>query len=78
MNSVKRRVLNLGTASGQLRNAAERVNDGIQAKVEQLFRIIKCQFGFTRVRYRGLAKNTASLRTLFALSNLWMVRKHLL
>lgn len=28
--------------------------------------------------YRGLAKNTAQLVTLFALSNLWMARRHLL
>jgi len=27
------------------------------------------------VRYRGLAKNTAQLHTLFALANLWMMRK---
>ena len=74
----KRRVLNLEMASGQLRNAAERVKAGIRAKVEYRFRVIKCQFGFTKVRYRGLAKNTARLQTLFALSNLWMVRKRLL
>ncbi|OLI29467.1 transposase, partial [Xanthomonas oryzae pv. oryzae] len=35
-------------------------------------------FGYTKVRYRGLAKNTAQVQTLFALSNLWMVRRHLL
>lgn len=39
------------------------------------FRVIKRQFGHVKVRYRGLAKNTAQLHTLFALSNLWMVRK---
>jgi len=27
--------------------------------------VIKCQFGFTKVRYKGLAKNTAQLMTLF-------------
>jgi IS5 family transposase len=74
----KRRALNLETVSGQLRNAAERVKAGIRAKVEHPFRVIKCQFGFTKVRYRGLAKNTARLQTMFALSNLWMVRRHLL
>ncbi|KKY07276.1 transposase [Xanthomonas citri pv. fuscans] len=36
------------------------------------------QFGYTKVRYRGLAKNTAQVLTLFALSNLWMKRKQLL
>ena len=47
----------------------------MRAKVEHSFRVIKCQFGFTKVRYRGLVKNTAQLVTLFALSNLWMARK---
>ena len=31
-----------------------------------------------KVRYRGLAKNTAQLHTLFALSNLWMTRRQLM
>ena len=33
---------------------------------------------FTKVRDRGLKKNTLQLKTLFALSNLWMVRHQLL
>jgi IS5 family transposase len=36
--------------------------------------LIKRQFGHVKVRYRGLKKNTAQLKTLFALSNLWMAR----
>lgn len=31
-----------------------------------------------QVRFGGLTKNTAQLATLFALSNLWMARRHLL
>jgi IS5 family transposase len=50
----------------------------LRAKVEHPFRVIKRQFGYTKVRFRGLAKNTAQQATLFALSNLWMVRKRLL
>lgn len=46
--------------------------------MEHPFRDIKRQFGHVKVRYRGLAKNTAQLHTLFALSNLWMVRRTLL
>ncbi|KOR42987.1 transposase, partial [Xanthomonas oryzae] len=46
--------------------------------VEHPFRVIKRQFGYAKVRYRGLAKNTAQMLTLFALSNLWLKRKHLL
>jgi transposase, IS5 family len=44
----------------------------VRAKVEHPFRVIKRQFGHTKVR------NTAQLVTLFALSNLWMARRHLL
>ena len=36
------------------------------------------QFGYTKVKCRGLTKNTANLMTLFALSNLWMARRRLL
>ncbi len=50
----------------------------IQAKVEHPFRVIKRQFGLTKVRFRGLAKNTAHVITLFALSNLWMARRKLM
>jgi IS5 family transposase len=39
---------------------------------------IKRQFGFAKKRYRGLKKNTAQLKTLFALSNLWMARRKLM
>jgi IS5 family transposase len=40
--------------------------------------VIKRQFGYVKVRYRGLAKNTAQLHMLFALANIWMVRRQLL
>ncbi len=50
----------------------------IRAKVEHPFRVIKRQFGLMKVRFRGLAKNTAHVITLFALSNLWMTRRRLL
>ena len=45
---------------------------------EHPFRVIKRQFGFTKVRYRGIAKNAAQVLTLFALSNLWMSRGRLM
>ncbi len=56
----------------------EHLKSSIRSKVEHPFRVIKCQFGFTKVRYRGLAKNTAQIQMLFALSNLWMVRRTLM
>jgi IS5 family transposase len=49
-----------------------------RAKVEYPFRVIKRQFGLVKVRFRGLAKNTAHVVTLFALSNLWMARRKLM
>ena len=55
----------------------EKIEASIRAKAEHPFRLIKRQFGFVTVRYRGLAKNAAQVKTLFALSNLWMVRKKL-
>ena len=63
---------------GQLVEQVERIKARIRAKVEHPFRVIKRQFGHVKVRYRGLAKNTAQLHTLFALSNLWMVRRQLM
>ena len=57
---------------------AEKLKASVRAKVEHPFRVIKRQFGHVKVRSRGLAKNTAQLVTLFALSNLWMVRKRIL
>lgn len=56
----------------------EKWKASIRAKVEHPFRVIKRQFGYTKVRYRGLAKNTAQIVTLFALSNLWMARRQLI
>jgi len=50
----------------------------IRARGEHPFRVVKCQFRMVKVRFRGLAKNTAHVITLFALSNLWMARKKLL
>ena len=56
----------------------EKAKAQVRAKVEHPFRVIKRQFGYVKTRFRGLAKNTVQLVTLFALSNLWMARRHLL
>ena len=78
MRPGKRRALDKNTPWGKLLDKAEQMKASVRAKVEHPFRVIKCQFGFTKVRYKGLAKNTAQLVTLFALSNLWMARRQLL
>jgi IS5 family transposase len=43
-----------------------------------LYRLIKQQFGYAKLRCRGLAKNTARLTTKFARGHLWMARRQLL
>jgi IS5 family transposase len=78
MRPGKRRALDKETKLGAMLDKIEKLKAGIRAKVEHPFRVIKRQFGFTKVRYRGLLKNTAQLVTLFALSNLWMARQHLI
>src|SRR5487761_1125098 len=50
----------------------------VRAKIEHVFRVLKRQFGFDRVRYRGLAKNHNRLCACFALVNLYNHRKRLL
>jgi IS5 family transposase len=50
----------------------------VRAKVEHPFRVIKRQFGHVKTRYRGLAQNRAQLFTLFALGNLFLIRRRLL
>ncbi|OKP65334.1 IS5 family transposase [Pseudomonas fluorescens] len=70
--------LNKRSALYKAARKIEKAKAQVRAKVEHPFRVIKRQFGYVKVRFRGLAKNTAQLVTLFALSNLWMARRHLL
>ena len=77
MRPGKRKALDKGNAADAMLDKAEKLKAGIRAKVEHPFRVIKRQFGHVKVRYRGLKKNTQQLMTLFALSNLWMVRSKL-
>ena len=78
MRPGKRKTLDKNTSLGAILDQLEQAKARMRAKVEHPFRVIKRQFGHVKVRYRGLAKNTAQLHTLFALSNLWMVRRTLL
>ena len=74
----KRKALGKTEASHALKDKLEKVKDSIRAKVEHHFRVIKCQFGFTKVRYKGLAKNKAHRLMLFAFSNFRMARKQII
>jgi transposase, IS5 family len=55
-----------------------RARSRTRARGEHAFRVVKHLWGFTKVRYRGLAKNLARAQTMFALANLYQVRRQLL
>lgn len=55
-----------------------RVERRIEKAKAQVRARVEHPFGYVKVHFRGLAKNRAQRVTLFALSSLWMVRKHLL
>jgi IS5 family transposase len=57
--------------------ARNRTKSKVRAKVEHVFAVIKRVFGFTKVRYRGLAKNAHALFVLCALTNLYLARRRL-
>jgi len=50
----------------------------VRAKVEHVFRIVKCQFGYRKTRYKGIAKNAVQVFSLMALANLYQARGALL
>ena len=54
-----------------------RRHGAVRAKVEHVFRVLKCQFGYRKVRYRGIEKNGAQVFALLALANLYLARRQL-
>lgn len=77
MRPGKRKTLDKQSPWGKQLNQMENFKASVRAKVEHPFQVIKCQWGYTKVRYKGLFKNTQQLITLFALVNLKMVRKRI-
>jgi IS5 family transposase len=55
-----------------------RIKSKTRSRVEHVFAVIKLRFGFTKVRYRGLAKNLHRLLSTCALANLYTATKHML
>ena len=78
MRPGKRRTLDLSREIDRLHDQLETIKARIRAKVEHPFHIIKNRFGLKKTRYRGLAKNTAQLMTLFGLANLMIAKRRLL
>ena len=58
--------------------ARNRTKSKVRAKVEHVFLVIKRIFGWSKVRYRGLAKNTNWLWVTCGLANLYVARRRLL
>lgn len=60
------------------RRQVNRARSTVRSCGEHAFRVVKQLWGFTKVRYRGLAKNTARALAAFALANLYLGRRQLL
>jgi IS5 family transposase len=77
--AIKRSIIKaLPKGLRDLAEPVERALAQVRAWVEHPFHIVKNLFRHKKLRYRGLAKNTAQLHTLFALANLVIVKKILL
>jgi IS5 family transposase len=77
--AVKRSIIKaLPKALRDLAEPIEQALAQVRAWVEHPFHVVKNLFRHRKLRYRGLAKNTAQLHTLFALANLVIVKKFLL
>jgi transposase, IS5 family len=70
-------VLDKAKRNGKLSGSQRKKNKkhaSVRAKVEHVFRIVKCQFGYRKARYKGLTKNSAQVFSLMALANLYQAR----
>ncbi|MBV9981853.1 IS5 family transposase [Bradyrhizobium sp.] len=77
--AIKRSIIKaLPKGLRDLAEPVERALSQVRAPVEHPFHIVKNLFRHKKLRYRGLAKNTAQLHTLFALANLVVVKRTLI
>jgi transposase, IS5 family len=65
-------------AVDKVEHGKNRTKSKVRAKVKHPFLVIKRVFGFAKVRYRGLAKNTHRLWVSCGLTNLFIARHRLL
>ena len=73
---VNRRYRHRGVVD-EVERVRNRTKSKVRAKIEHSIGVIKRVFGFAKVRYRGLKKNTHRLFVTYALANLFMARRHL-
>jgi transposase, IS5 family len=67
-----------GRRLSEYQRALNRKRSTTRACGEHAFRVVKHLWGFTKTRYRGIAKNAARAWTMFALSNVYMTRTKLM
>ena len=78
---IRYRINRRGTSTKPLTEYQKFINrcrSSARARGEHAFHVVKRLWGFAKVRYRGLAKNTARLYTAFALANLYLLRRRLI
>jgi len=78
---VRYRVNRRPTSTNPLTERWRKINRSrsrVRARGEHGYHVVKRLWGFSKVRYRGLAKNAARAYTMFALANLYMARQKLI
>jgi IS5 family transposase len=73
---TNQRVSGTGVAA-EIERIANRIRSKTRSRVEHMFAVVKRQFGFSKVRYKGLAKNATRAFVALGLANIYMARKHL-
>lgn len=66
-----------GKALSRYMREKNRRSGKIRARVEHVFRVMKCQFGYRKFRYRGIAKNGTQVFSLLALANIYLARRQI-
>lgn len=79
MMPSKRRALDTANSKlASLKEQVEKIKASVRAKVEHPFHVVKNLFRHRKLRYRGLAKNTAQLHVMFGLANLVIAKRSLM
>jgi IS5 family transposase len=65
-----------GVVAG-LERIVNRIKSTVRSRVEHVFAVVKRQFGFAKVRYRGLAKNATRAFVTLGLANIYQARRRL-
>ena len=60
-----------------LSRIVNRIKSKLRSRVEQVFAVVKRQFGFAKLRYRGLAKNATRAFVALGLANIYLARGRL-